>query len=82
MQRSFLGIYIPIDTYTIKVPIDINAFDYTITKNDEVLKMSSNLCYYFDKLKPTTEGNFKVVSREWQPLKEWKPAPDSIFRKI
>ena len=47
---------------------------------------ADDIIYYFgDSLKPKVpfENDEKyLVKREWQPLKEWKPAPDSIFRKL
>lgn len=67
---------------SIKIPKDITAFDETISSNPDILKLTSNLCYYFDDLKPKTEGNFTVIPREWQTLQNYRPNPDSIFRKI
>lgn len=69
-------------TLSIKVPADVPAFDKIISKNSEVEKLKSNICYYFDNLKPSTCGNFTVVAREWQTLENYKPSPDSIFRKV
>lgn len=74
--------YIDGITLSIKIPLDIKAFDDIISTNEKVLRLSSNLCYYFDNLEPNTRGNFEVIPREWQTLENYKPNPDSIFRKI
>lgn len=66
---------------SIKTPEDVVAFDLTISSDDDVLALKSNICYYFENLKPGTKGNFYVGAREWQTLEEYKPNPDSIFRK-
>ena len=65
---------------SIKTALDIFAFDEVISEHEEVKHMIDNRCYYFDKLRPGTKGNFEVIEREWQP--EFQPATDSIFRKL
>lgn len=57
-------------TVSMKSPSDKKAFEEEICR----LQIPNSICYYFgDKLKP---GNFEGIKREW------KPAADSIFRKI
>lgn len=74
--------YIDGISLSIKVPKDVPAFDNVIAKDKQILQLTSNLCYYFDNLKPNTNGNFKIIPREWQTFENYKPAPDSIFRKV
>lgn len=51
-----------------------------IVSRDAVKKLTSNRLYVFDDLTPKDTGNFEVYKREWQ--EEFKPADDSIFRRI
>lgn len=42
--------------------------------------MSNRLYYFEDGLKPATYDYFELIKRDWQ--EKFKPAPDSIFRKV
>lgn len=65
---------------SIKNAMDKAVFD-GIVRDDKVLSMDSNRLYIFDdKLMPNHTDGFKVIKREWQ--EDFKPADDSIFRKI
>lgn len=83
--ESFNGEVIGLDnidglTVSIKTPKDKEYFDTYLYNCHK----SNDICYYFsDSLKPEKgEENWKFIKREWVPVKEWKPAPDSIFRKL
>lgn len=66
---------------SIKTKEDAEIFDQYIKDNDNIKYKPSNILYVFDDLydKEEIEG-FKVIQREWK--KDFKPAEDSIFRKI
>jgi len=64
---------------SIKNMNDLNSFT-RIIENGWVNMLKDNRLYVFNKLEPKDTGNFKVFQREWQ--EEFKPADDSIFRKI
>ena len=74
--------YIDGVTVSIKNSFDQIAFNRNICSNPQILKLPNNLCYWFEDFKPCNKGNFTIQHREWQPLTEWKPASDSIFRRI
>lgn len=66
---------------SIKTKADAVVFDRCIKDNDDIKNKPSNILYVFDDLYDKTEiEGFKVIQREWQ--KDFKPAEDSIFRKI
>lgn len=52
--------------------------------NPNVLNCTDNYLYVFNDIldKEENVGNFKRFERAWQTLDEYKPAPDSIFRRI
>jgi len=65
---------------SIKLPADKRAFT-EIVNHYEIQKLTGNRLYVFGKhLIPEDTGNFEVFERNWQP--DFKPADDSIFRKI
>ena len=70
-------------TVSIKCKSDLDAF-YEIIKNENVNKLRSNRLYVFGDLVPTEFGNFDYISREWKSVEkdEWRPANDSIFRRL
>lgn len=67
---------------SIKCKADADAFLDYIVNVKAIKKMKSNLLYVFDNLLPkgTDVGNFVWKDRTWQP--DFKPASDSIFRRI
>lgn len=67
---------------SIKCNADAEAFQNDIIHHPEIIKLKSNLLYIFDGLlhKGINIGNFIWKDRSWQP--NFKPADDSIFRKI
>lgn len=64
---------------SIKNRDDLMAFD-TIIHNCSIKSLKDNRLYVFDNLKPDIIGNFQIIERKWQ--KDFKPANDSIFRRI
>lgn len=69
-------------TVSIKNKSDENAFEsMKDTLDDLKFVTKSNILYLFEGCSmPKYLGNFKVIRREWQ--EDFKPADDSIFRKI
>ncbi len=65
---------------SIKTKLDAKVFDTYIKINEEVTKLDYNRLYVFDNLYNENPKGFEVIHREWQP--NFKPANDSIFRKI
>lgn len=65
---------------SIKTKLDAKVFESCIKTNEEVTKLDYNRLYVFDNLYTENPSKFKVIHREWQP--NFKPANDSIFRKI
>ena len=65
---------------SIKTRADAKAFEHILKNHIDIISLSSNLLYIFDKLYPTTplEG-YQVFERKWQP--DFEPADDSIFRR-
>ena len=64
---------------SIKSMNDLNSFT-SIIKNGWVNMLKENRLYVFDNLLPNELGNFQVLFRDWQH--DFKPADDSIFRKV
>lgn len=79
LKNDHLMNYIDGVNVSIKTKADLIAFD-NIVKDEQINRMTSNLLYVFNDLLPENNGNFTVVNREWQ--KDFKPADDSIFRRI
>lgn len=44
--------------------------------------LKHNILYNFLKAPANEANNFKVVKRKWVDYKDWKPNPDSIFRRV
>lgn len=65
---------------SIKVPYDATMFEKIIATNPTITSLSSNLLYVFDNLYNKNPIGFTVFQREWQ--EDFKPADDSIFRKL
>ncbi len=72
-------------TISIKNKLDELIYNAGIVNNKQVLSLKSNRVYLFDF--PGSEGikfkydrYFDIRKREWQ--EDFKPAPDSIFRKM
>ena len=64
---------------SIKDSMDKVCFDDVV--NCETIKnLSSNRLYVFNNLMPKHIKGFEVFAREWQ--EDFKPADDSIFRKV
>ena len=71
-----------IDGFTVSIKDwrDVYAFE-EIVKSGILKNMSSNIVYLFEGLQePKVLGNFKLIKRGWQ--EDFKPADDSIFRKL
>ena len=68
---------------SIKNKRDAQSFLY-IKEDLGVKNLTSNRLYVFNELldKNVNCGNFTRSERLWQPLETYKPAPDSIFRRI
>ena len=64
---------------SIKHAYDRKMFEQTIINDTRISAMNSNLLYVFEDLNPVVSGNFTVIKRQWQ--EDFKPAPDSIFRR-
>lgn len=72
-----------IDGYTVSIKDIGDVYSFERIAEMECLKyMESNVLYIFkgDYRDPKVFSNFKVIRREWQ--EDFKPADDSIFRKI
>lgn len=67
---------------SIKCEADIGAFEKLCERKDVLELAGGNRCYVFEGLTPLCSGNFDLVERSWQPLETYRPAPDSIFRKM
>ena len=65
---------------SIKNDSDVLAFDYFIKVRKDICKLKSNRLYVFDNLYTEETQGFTVIHREWQP--DFKPADDSIFRRV
>lgn len=68
---------------SLKCKADADAFENWIVHNQYVRNLPSNLLYVFDEAdfsKVSFCGNFTYKERSWQP--DFKPASDSIFRRI
>ena len=71
-------------TVSIKGKADFDAFT-NIRLNENINKLSSNRLYVFnEELVPKEFGNFYYMPREWKSVEkdEWRPSPDSIFRRL
>lgn len=66
-------------TVSIKNKEDFVSF-LEIVNNKNVQQLKSNWLYVFDDLVPENLGNFQLSKREWEP--DFKPDPNSIFRKV
>ncbi len=64
---------------SIKNIADLYSF-MSIVRNTFVSTLNSNRLYVFKNLVPRDIGNFDIIHREWQ--EEFKPANDSIFRRL
>lgn len=64
---------------SIKTDVDLWAFG-ELVKHPYIKDLTSNRVYVFNNLIPKELGNFKLIIREFQ--KDFRPATDSIFRKI
>lgn len=68
-------------TVSIKNGLDLRAYNALIKDDERIMNMKSNILYVFDdEFIPEDMGNFKLIKREWQ--EDFKPASDSIFRKV
>lgn len=65
---------------SIKDKNDLKLFELYVDSMSKEENLSSNLLYVFGGLYPNATGNFKIIDREWQ--KEFKPADNSIFRRL
>ena len=66
-------------TVSIKNKLDLKVFP-AIAGNEYIQNLSSNWLYVFDDLEPEDHGNFIMIKRDWQ--EDFKPDPNSIFRKL
>lgn len=75
-----------IDTLSvsIKTPADLFLFQRMLSVPGMATHINwmthHNRLYVFDNLTPDNTGNFEVIKREWQ--EEFKPTPNSIFRRL
>ena len=68
-------------TVSIKDEADEFAFTHNISRNPEILKLSSNRLYVFPGFEDVEcPPQFTKMKREWQ--KNFVPAPNCIFRKL
>lgn len=69
---------------SIKNKKDAEDFELFVSRHPEVNKLKNNRLYVFNKLlnEKSNTNSFKRYDREWQSLAEYKPAPDSIFRRM
>lgn len=68
---------------SIKNHKDLRAFDILVSEGLISPNIESNRLYIFDNLLPhfnEKDSRFKFIKREWQ--EEFKPAEDSIFRRL
>ncbi len=66
---------------SIKNKDDLDFFNNLVLNYQHNFKQcTSNRVYIFDNLIPDDFGIFEPIIREWQ--KDFKPAPDSIFRRL
>ena len=75
--------YDNIDGYTISIKNIADLLRVYALHQDagSIFKGKSNIIYYFDEdLDPGDLDDFKIIKRDWQ--EEFKPADDSIFRKV
>jgi len=79
-KKEKLFKYIDGVNVSIKHQSDVVSFKEVILNDERINKMNSNLLYVFDDLYKDNVGNFKFIKRTWQP--DFKPADDSIFRRI
>lgn len=79
-RRNYLTFNDVIDGYniSIKTKVDVEAFNKM--KNYPRFEFRENRLYVFDNLMPKDIKGFEVFKREWQ--EDFKPANDSIFRKV
>lgn len=64
---------------SIKTKMDQISF-YGIANNMRIKELNHNRLYVFNNLMPRDTGNFEVFKRDWQ--EDFKPADDSIFRRV
>lgn len=69
---------------SIKNKKDAEDFELFVARHPEVNKLKNNRLYVFNKLlsEESNTKSFKRYDRKWQPLEEYRPAPDSIFRRM
>ena len=71
-------------TISIKNAIDEHSYNKRIVNNKQIQNLKSNRVYLFEytygKGINRYDPNFDVRSRKWQ--QDFRPAPDSIFRKM
>lgn len=65
---------------SIKSHIDVSAFNYFIKNRADICKLTSNRLYVFDNLYTEEIQGFDIIHREW--MEDFKPANDSIFRRV
>lgn len=65
---------------SIKTKEDVIAFNQNIKDRDDIKNLKSNILYVFDNLYTEAVTGFVIKHREWQS--DFKPANDSIFRRI
>ena len=73
-----------IDGVSISIKTNEDMFHFESLVSYEVLKGRSNILYNFLNIEPHIleeyKDVFKIIKRTWQ--KEFKPSPNSIFRRI
>lgn len=68
-------------TVSIKDGWDFASANNVFKLHKNIFKDKSNILYYFmDRFDPEKIENFQVIKRSWQ--EDFKPADDSIFRKV
>ncbi len=81
--------YIDGVSLSIKSLKDLSVWNYNVSlilDNDRFKKLVNNRVYNFVNLQDANvrinvKEKFPVISRDWVDYKDWKPNPDSIFRK-
>ena len=68
-------------TISIKGEDDLKAFELYLLNNKDILSLKSNKLYVFPGYEDVKiNNNFEKLLRVWQ--EDFKPAPDSIFRRM
>lgn len=79
-MHSNIGSQIDGLNISLKTPRDVKAFQSLIENNSDICSLQNNRLYVFNNLYSENPKGFEVINREWQ--KDFKPAADSIFRRL